>query len=228
MKRLWKENKTVLMLALLDFVLVTGTGFYFGCKIWQIIPLWVSVVVMFLQTRVNRYAFILGGCNSVWYAVVNVTQGLYATAAYTILFSTSLQFISFWNWNRRAYKNSTYLRVLSGKYRLLLGIGFAVTWGFMFAVFAAFGSPYMVLDNTVSVLGICCSLLLLFSFVEGYAVNLVCGLCTISMYLQLILDRPDQMPYLVAAVYSTICVAISMRNAYRLYKEQNRIGTCSN
>ena len=100
---------------------------------------------------------------------------------------------------------------------------YLVAWVFVFAVFAAFGSPYMILDNTVSVLGMCCSLLLLFYFVEGYAVNLVCGLCSISMYLQLILDRPDQMPYLVSTIYSTICVVISMRNAFRLYKEQQTL-----
>ncbi len=76
-----------------------------------------------MQTKVNRYAFILGGCNAIWYAVVYFTQKLYATAAYALFFSAMLQFFSFWNWNRHAYKNSVYIKKLSAKGRLLLGGG---------------------------------------------------------------------------------------------------------
>ena len=43
-----------------------------------------------MQTKVNRYAFILGGCNAIWYAVVYFTQKLYATAAYALFFSGGL------------------------------------------------------------------------------------------------------------------------------------------
>ena len=222
MKTYWKENKTVIILALLDFVLVTGTGFYFGCKLWQMVPLLVTVIVKFMQTRVNRYAFILGGCNSIWYAVVFATQGLYATAVYTLLFSTTLQFISFWSWNRRAYKNSAYLRKMSGRNRVLCVIGLAVLWGVVFAIFSALGSPYMVLYNTVSVLGICCTLLLMFSFIEGYALNLVCEACSLWVYIQVIMDKPDQMPYLVSTVYGSVCTVISMYNACKLYSQQQK------
>ena len=48
-----------------------------------------------MQTKVNRYAFILGGCNAIWYAVVYFTQKLYATAAYALFFSAMLHFSVF-------------------------------------------------------------------------------------------------------------------------------------
>lgn len=215
-----KENKGIMILALVDFVLITASGIYFGCKVWQMIPLWVSLVVMIMQTKVNRYAFILGGCNSIWYAAVYFSQELYASAAYVLFFSATLQFVCFWNWSRHAYKNSAYLKKMSLKHRILLGAGLLFAWILMLGIFAGMESPYMLLDNTVSLLGICVTFLQVFAFIEGYIINVAACVLNVLLYIQLITDSPDQMPYLVSAVYTAVCVVISVKNAMKLYEVQ--------
>lgn len=59
------------------------------------IPLFVSVLVMLLQARVSRYAFLVGGINSVLYMISYIKMSLYAMAIYSISVSFPLQMITF-------------------------------------------------------------------------------------------------------------------------------------
>lgn len=56
----------------ITFVLITITSAMYSEDVFVIVPLYVSLGVMFLQSRANRYAFLLGGINALLYATVYI------------------------------------------------------------------------------------------------------------------------------------------------------------
>ena len=59
-----KKNGLVYLLAAAAFLGIVVTGVVYGCPVYRMIPLCVSLMVMLLQTRVNRMTFLLGGLNA--------------------------------------------------------------------------------------------------------------------------------------------------------------------
>ena len=64
---------------------ITVTGIVFHQAFLRILPLYISLVISLLQSRVNRYASLLGGFNSLLYALVYVYYELYGSAVYAVL-----------------------------------------------------------------------------------------------------------------------------------------------
>ena len=85
--------KTVFSYLLLavSAILITVTGIIFEQKILLMIPLYVSLVVGLLQSRANRFAFLLGGANCMIYTVAYLIMGLYGQAFSTLLWSCPIQ-----------------------------------------------------------------------------------------------------------------------------------------
>ena len=83
-----KKIQVISPLKILAFIvliyLVFGTLF-FRLHIANVLPLFFSVFIMFLQSRVNRYAFLIGALNSILYAVAYFYMTLYSSAAYALL-----------------------------------------------------------------------------------------------------------------------------------------------
>ena len=92
------------LLMAVSFVLITFFGIKYSQDFLQILPLYVSLIVMILQIRVNRYAFLLGGLNSVLYAVVYFFYKLYGSALYSITVSFVMQIATFVSWGKHSYK----------------------------------------------------------------------------------------------------------------------------
>ena len=84
---------------------------YFGIKTGQsfikLLPTLITPFVMLLSSRVNRWTFIIGGCNSVIYSVGFFLGGLYGSALSALFVSAPLQFYSFFAWKKHAYKQAT-------------------------------------------------------------------------------------------------------------------------
>lgn len=100
------KNKYTYFLMTVTFMLITFFGIKYSQSILKIIPLYISIVVMLLQLRVNRYAFLLGGINSVLYAAVYFYYALYGSAFYAITVSFLMQIATFINWGRHSYKKT--------------------------------------------------------------------------------------------------------------------------
>ena len=69
MKRLalpGKINGKIILMAV-TAVLITVTGIIFKQSFFRILPLYVSLVIGYLQTRMSRYAPLMGGINSILY-----------------------------------------------------------------------------------------------------------------------------------------------------------------
>jgi len=187
---------------------------------YMTLPLTISIFIMLLQTGINRYALLLGGVNSIIYAIVDFSMGLPASAWYALLFSFPLQIIAFINWNRNKYKNSTILKSLSLKARIVIGILFAVCWVAVFTSLYIKDNPYAILDSTSSLLGILGTFLTMLAYKEYPYISLAGGVISIFLNVQVCLNDINRIPYLVFSIYSYICVIITFININKLYKEQ--------
>ena len=113
-------------------VLITIAGIYYKQHPLHILPLYVSLVIGALQAKANRFASLLGGINSILYAIVYLYLGLYASALYAILFSCPVQLVTFVRWNQK-YGSSTVFRKMTSKQRIVVSVSFvfsvaAVCW----------------------------------------------------------------------------------------------------
>lgn len=154
-KKFIKDNLFVLICAAITFVCVLSAAITFRQHPLKTLPLFVSLVVMLLQARVSRYAFLLGGLNSVLYALSYSLMGLYASAIYALVSSFPLQIITFINWRRKTSGGVTELRKMSGGVRLLVLLGFALVWpAVYFTISSLPGATQSALDVTGTLIGL--------------------------------------------------------------------------
>jgi len=62
-----KKRIFVILLAIAAFSLITFTGIKYSQSFLRMLPLYISLSVMLLQTKANRYSFLIGGLNSILY-----------------------------------------------------------------------------------------------------------------------------------------------------------------
>ena len=203
------------------FVLITVTAFMYSEDVFIIVPLYISLTVMLLQSRANRYAFLLGGINSLLYAAVNIYIGLYASAASAALVSCPLQLAAFLNWRKRAYGNAAIFKKLGLKHMLLLSAACVVSWFFMWAFFSLFHSSYLLFDNTLTLIGIVSTVLCALAYIEYTYLQMVSLGIGIVLYAVMLRERPIQMTYLIYNVYALICSMRALFKMNRMYIEQN-------
>ena len=220
LKQFYQNNRFLCILELCTLVLVLGTAIAFKQSILQLLPLCISLVIMFLQAQVNRYAFLLGGLNSILYAISYFSMTLYTSAVYALVVSFPLQIITFINWQKRTKGNQTELRRLSKGQLILLIVGCIVAWLFLFAVFSLAGSPYMILDNTSSLLGIVVTVLTMLRFMEYAPLQVISGIVGLILHISVFLDTPSQITYVIYSVYSIICILLAICRMYRTQKAQ--------
>ncbi|MBQ8508880.1 MAG: nicotinamide mononucleotide transporter [Clostridia bacterium] len=221
LKSLSKADAGTLILMGVSCVLITVTGIVFGQTLLRILPLYISLIIGLLQSRVNRFAPLLGGINSLLYAAVYLYYGLYASALYAVLVSCPLQLVTFANWSRRAYGQSVRFKRMSGKGRLHTTAAFVVCWLIMYVIMSKLGSSYMLFDNTVTLFGILITILTMFAYIEYTWLMIPSCLCSVGMYIAMLGENPEQVTYLIHAVYALICNCISFVHARQLWKEQN-------
>ncbi len=207
-------------LMLLTAILITVSGIIYKQDFWRILPLYVSLIIALLQSRVNRFAPLLGSVNSLLYGLVNFYYTLYASCLYSVLISSPLQAITFIRWNKRAYKETTILRALTNKQRLAIIGGFAICWILMYIALRSLGSDYVLLDITVTILGILATVLMMLSYIEYTVLMVVTSISTLVLYITMIATKPEQITYLIYSVYATTCNTIALFRAKRNYISQ--------
>lgn len=223
MKRKSIGNVCMFILMGVTCVAITATGIVFGQELFHILPLYVSLVIALLQSRVNRFAPLLGGVNSILYTVVYFTYTLYGQALYALLVSCPLQLVTFFHWSKRKYGESVRFKRLPPKGRLLTLGCFAVTWIAMYLAMSYLGSGYMLLDNTITLFSILITILTMLAYIEYTWLMLPNCVISIVLYAVMLKSSPEQITYLIFSVYSLICNTIAFLKARRLFKEQHEI-----
>ena len=201
-------------------VLITAAGLYYRQKFLLIIPLYFSLIIGLLQSRVNRFASLIGSANSILYGVVYIYYNIYGSALSAFLFSCPIQLLTFIRWNKNKSGESTKLRRMTVKQRLSVLIGFAAALIAMWFFLPLIGSQYVFLDSATTLLGILIYFLTMFAFIEYTAFMLINGVINIALYIQMLGNSPDIMTHLIFMVYSFICTVFAFFEARKLYKSQ--------
>jgi len=206
-------------------VLITAAGIYFKQDFLNILPLYISLIIGMLQSRVNRYASLMGSINSLLYGAVYVYYNLYGSAFSAILFSCPIQLLTFIRWNKNKWEHSTKLRKLSGKQRLLIMAGFVAALVAMWIILPLIGSQYVFLDSLTNLLGILIYFLTMFAYVEYTFLMIINGIIGISLYITMLPETPEMTTYLIFSVYSFICIVFAFLKARKLYdSQQSEVG----
>ena len=221
-----KENKlqregVSAALALLMLATATGitiTGIIFKQDFWRMVPLYVSLFIAFMNSRVNRYAPLVGGLNSILYALVYLSYGLYSSAAYAFFVSMTLQMITFIRWNKKPLGNSTELRRLKTWQMIisvaLLAVGFACLCFITKNV-----SQYFLLDNIITALGILVTILRMLSYIEFTYFSICTEIFSVMLYALMLRNNPEQSTYLIFSLYSLVCGVMAVIFAERNMKK---------
>ena len=221
-KRFVKQNIGSLVLILITAILITWMGIVRQQPLFRILPLYVSLFIGMLQAKANRYSCLLGGINSVLYAVVYFSFGLYASAGYALLVSFPFQIATFLRWSKHAYKHSTEFRRMTIPQILLSLIAFLACFAILYWTMTLAGSSYRLLDNATTLIGIATSILTLFSFREYTYLMLGSGILNMVLNFTMMKEHPEQITYLIFSIYSFICILRQFFAVRRLYKEQKK------
>ncbi len=215
-----KANLPRICMIAVTAVLITVTGILFKQSPLRILPLYISLSVAALQSRANRYASLIGGCNSVLYGIVYTFMGLYASAGYAIFFSCPIQIATFIRWSRNKYGTSTRFRRMTGKQRILVLVCFLASFAALFLVLKAAGSSHQLVDNLASLIGILTSVLTMFAFIEYTWTMILSGIMGIVLGIATMAEYPAQITYVIFSSYSLICIILQFFRVQKLYRQQ--------
>lgn len=213
-------NKARILLLGITAVAIAATAVIFKQSVIRILPLFVSLFIMLLQTRANRFAYLLGGGNAILYTIAFFSLGLYGSALYALCVSCPLQIITFIRWSKRAYGNSTILHRLTNKQRLCWLTGGMAVWLLLYLILSACGSQYLILDNTVTIIGIIATIFSMLALIEFQFLQLASGIVSCVLYTTMLRDEPAQVTYLIYTAYSLVCCVLSLTYMYKLYQKQ--------
>lgn len=217
-----KDNKKHYFLLGTAAILITATGIIFKQPFLNILPLYISLFVGLLQARVNRFAFFVGGCNSVLYAIVYIHFKLYATAAYALIFSTSMQFLTYFLWGKKPSGKATVFKAMNAKQRIALAVGFVAAYAVIWLILRTTDSLYRFFDITGSLLGTLCSVLTMLAFIEYVPLTMVSMIISIGLYISMMKENPAQITFLIYVLYSLSCQVFALKKVIHLYGEQQK------
>ena len=204
-------------------ILIAAAGIVFHQSFFHILPLFVSLFISYLQSRVSRYAPLLGSFNSLLYAAVYGHYHLYASMMYAILVSFPLQLITFLRWQKNRWRGTTVFRCMTVRQRGLTVFLFIAAWAGLLILLRLIGSSFAILDNTISLLGILISFLTMFAYIEYTTLMIPSSLINLLLYISMLREHPEQSTYLIFSVYCFICQCIAYKNAREAYRQQNAV-----
>ncbi len=201
---------------------ITASSIYTHQSFLRIMPLYVSLVIMLMQSRVNRYAYVIGGINACIYGVVYIYYGMYGFAANAFLMSCPLQIATFIRWKKRAYKQSVVLRKMSAKLRIAVAALGILAFAAYYLVLKLVGSASSLWESASTILSLAATLLTLLAYIEYTYLSLASSFANVVLFATVMLTVPEQLPYLIYNTYAFVCMVIQFVSARRLYKAQQK------
>ncbi len=220
MKKLTPDFIITLCIMATTAILITVSAVVFKQSAWRTLPLYVSLFIALLQSRVNRFAPLIGSVNSLVYALVYFSYNLYASALYAVLVSCPLQMVTFLRWRKHKRGTTTRFRSLTGKQRLMIFGSAILAFILLYLIMSALGSGYLLLDNTVTLVGIFSTVFMMLAYIEYTVLVIVGNLCSISLYITMLAAHPEQLTYLIFSCYSLFCGCIAVYHVRLNYKAQ--------
>ena len=219
-KNFYKQNKILAILLSVTFVLILTTGIIFKQYWLKLLPLFISLIIMALSAKVNRYSFLLGSFNSLLYCYYYFSEGLMSNLLYAILVSFPLQLISFFTWHRKSKGSITELKKMT-PLQLVIGItAILAGWATLFTTVSLInGASYSLLDSITTTLGITITILSMLRFSEYALLQIINGMITIFMHVSIFFDgKPENITYIIFSVYSFICVIMALVRMHKTHR----------
>ncbi len=224
-KEVFKKNKLSLILMAITGALITASVIIFKPNFIQALPYYVSLIIGVLQASANRYVPLIGGFNSILYAIVYYSIGLNGNALYALLFSFPIQIVTFVRWQKNKYGSSTLFKKMSWLGRGVTAVIFVLAVIGFRAVLSVMGGEQQLFDSMTTLFGILITILTMLSYVEYSYLSPVNGIVSIIMYTQAVLAPGGgiKVHMLIFSIYSLICVTRGMFRISKLYKEQQQM-----
>ena len=199
---------------------ITVTGIVFKQDLIRMVPLYVSLTVMLLSSEARRIALLIGGFNSMLYAYVDYSYGLYSSAISTAIFSGGIQLLTFIVWTKRKDGKTTHFRSMNKTFRILLAVGCVAAYIPLLIINVKAGSFLAPIDTYNAINGAVTPVLMLLAFIETSYISAVTGIITIFTNIVITTQSPDRMCYVVYSFYSAICSIRGLFNTIEIYKRQ--------
>ncbi len=223
-KTLPREVVVTLLLLGLTAIGITVTGILYEQSFWRMLPLYISLFVMLLNTRVNRYGLLVGSLNSLLYAAVYFYYGYYGQMTSAVALSFTTQMVTFILWTRKPYGSSTVFRRLTGRWRVLTALLALLLTAGGVVILRRVGASSSLLDGAITSIGIVVMALQMLSYIEYVFVNVLNTLLQLVLYASILPTQPEQSTFLVYTVYCLICVVLAAIRIGKLYLEQKEKG----
>lgn len=224
LKKLSGVRILTLVLAALTAVAITVFTVMYGdgTETLIVIPLYISILILFLQSGVNRWAFLLGAINSLFYAAVYVYDGLWLTAVYAALFSCPFQLWTFFRWKNQDSGGKTVFSELKNSVRILIVIGFSAAFALLYMILRYFGSDWGAYDCWSMLLGILVTVLCVFPYVEYSPLQCLSVFIGLIIFAKMARENPIQYTYLAYQIYSMFCVLQAFVRIMKIYSRQKK------
>ncbi len=227
----FKKNKLSMILMAITAALIIACIILFKPDFIMVLPYFVSLVIGALQASANRYAPLIGGVNSILYALVYYYLGLNGNALYALLISFPLQIITFIRWQKNKYGSSTVFKKMSWGGRALTALIFALSVVGFRAILNMMEGSQQLLDSMTTLFGILITVLTMLSYVEysylapisgavGLVMNFLLAFNIGGGTIALATDGEKKIHIIIFGIYSLICVTRGFFRIKKLYKEQ--------
>ena len=184
------------------------------------LPLFVSLFAMGFQSEANRVGALIGGINSVIYAVAYLYMGIYGSAAQAILFSFPIQMLTFFRWKKNAYKSTAVFKKMTTKMRIVSSAALLLIWAAVATVCYYFNYEYALLDSFTFILGVVVPILTWLAYIEYTYLWIVSAVVGVFLNVQMVMNDYKETTYLIYGVYALYCVIGAFMTVYKFYKEQ--------
>lgn len=197
-----------------------------GQTVIKTLPTLITLVVLIMSVRANRYAFLVGASNCVLYTIAYVSEGVYFSAASAFLVSMPIQIFSFFVWSKHKSGKTKSELIRMKWWQLLLSIVaiFPAWAGCYFGISGLIGGNEPLLDSLVFVLGLLISALVAFRFIEGQYFNIVSCLLGLVMWIAIFIEDPSNVNFVIISCYNlfrTVQAAINWTVLYLKGKKEN-------
>ncbi|MBP3369766.1 MAG: hypothetical protein J6L85_03340 [Clostridia bacterium] len=214
-----KTTKKIILI--ITAILIVLTSIICKQDVIRVLPLFVSLFVMFYQTDARRSAYLIGGLNAVLYGFIYFFYfKFYGNAITSIFLSCPLQIATFINWKKHAYKKSTYFKRMSNKMRIWIAVASVAFFAVFFVILSAVGSPYAILDNISTILGTIVTIIVLFAYIEYAYLMPIHTAIAVMLQVQAFMSDQATLPFLIMAIYNFYCGINIFITVRRLYKVQ--------
>ena len=215
-----KSKVFVAALIAITAIGITVSGIAYDQKIFRMLPLYVSLGVVIINSQAWRIGALIGGLNSILYAIVFFNYGLYASAISALVVSFPFQIATFILWSRKKDGATTKFRSLGTKWSILLYVGLVIVYIPMLIMNMRAGAAFAPIDTALSILGLVVTVLTMLAFTEFTYLSIINSALSLLLYILMIKENPEQMCYLIYSVYGLICVIRATVNVRKIYKEQ--------